>query len=203
MYKGGTKVCLWTLISIHWLIDLMVFNANFSNISAISWRYIYFDCRKKIKVVKICPATGHQRPFLIEYTASCLFASEILIYFMSTAELFICDSIKSMIRRKGIPLYTHIPNLFLNWTSIVLRHIINRYNYTNISFTTGHVLYLLCGLWLQFPVSDMSKFFFHTKMLPKQFEDVTGRKQRPYIEVKKRKTKNTTLSKHFRNQEKS
>ena len=49
----------------------------------------------------------------------------------------------------------------------------------------------------------MSKYFFHTKMLPKQFEDVTGRKQRSYIEVKKRKTKNTTLSKHFRNQEKS
>ena len=66
------------------------------------------------------------------------------------------------------------------------------------------MLYILCGLWLQFPASDMSKFFFfHTKMLPKQFEDVTGRKQRPYIEVKKTKTKNTTLSKHFRNQEKS
>ena len=61
-------------------------------------------------------------------------------------------------------------------------------------------------MWIMATISGVRYeqiFFFHTKMLPKQFEDVTGRKQRPYIEVKKTKTKNTTLSKHFRNQEKS
>ena len=33
------------------------------------------------------------------------------------------------------------------------------------------------------------QIFFHTKILPKQFEDVTGRKQRPYIQVKQMKNK--------------